>query len=118
MPNIPSSFVIPLQKSTLDKGKNSYLLAQIGFIENEVILAKEYWHHESCRKEISQDVQKYNQAYVQLVTFAEKVVMKKENGFLFEKTQGKYKSMEEERGCSFLRYLIPKKNEVLSLNWL
>ena len=56
MPNIPSSFVIPLQKSTLDKGKNSYLLAQIGFIENEVIFAKEYWYHESCRNEISQDV--------------------------------------------------------------
>ena len=55
---------------------------------------------------------------MQLVTFAEKVIMKKENGVLFEKTQEKYRSMEEEQGCSFLTYLIPKKNEALSLNWL
>ena len=36
-----------LQKSALEKKDNNYLLAQIGFIEVEEIIAKEYWYHES-----------------------------------------------------------------------
>ena len=36
-----------LQKSAFEKEDNDYLLAQIGFIEVEEILAKEYWYHES-----------------------------------------------------------------------
>ena len=78
------------------------LIAQIGFIVVAEISAKQYWYHESCRKDytrpmkqLSQDVQKYNQAYMQLVTFVEQVVAKKGNGVLFETIQEKYKSVQE-----------------------
>ena len=48
-------------------------------------------------KQLSQDVQKYNQAYMQLVTFVEQVVAKKGNGVLFETIQEKYKSVQEDQ---------------------
>ena len=52
-------------------------------------------------KQLSQDVQKYNQAYMQLVTFVEQVIVKKGNEILFETIQEKYKSVQEE--CPFIR---------------
>ena len=91
-----------LQKSSLEKKDNEYLLVQIDFIELEEIIAKKYCYHERCRKgyaipmkQLLQNVQKFNQAYMQLVTFIEQVIVKKGNRVLFESMKEKYKSMQE-----------------------
>lgn len=38
-----------LQKCTHETGDNKYLLAQIGHLSAEGIVAKEFWYHNSCR---------------------------------------------------------------------
>lgn len=105
-----------LQKSALEKENNDYLLAQIGFSEVEEIITKRIlvpWKLQKrlykTNEQLSQDVQKYKQADMQLVTFVKQVIVKKENGVSFETIQEEYKSMQNEEGCPFIRGLIPKK---------
>lgn len=78
-----------LQEYAPKKEDNNYLLAQN---EVEEITAKGYLYCETCRadytrpmKQLRQDVQKYNQAYMQVVTFVEQVKEKKrKNCFCFK----------------------------------
>ena len=45
---------------------------------------------------------------MQLETFVQQVIVRKGNGVLFETIQEKYKSMQEEQECPFIRGIIPK----------
>ena len=114
-----------LQKSALEKEDNNYLLAQISFIEVEEIIAKEYWYHKSCRKDytrpmkqLSQDVQKCNQAYMQLVTLVEQVTVKKgKTGFVW-KNSGEMQINARGTRTSIYKRSHTEKFEMPSLNYL
>ena len=45
---------------------------------------------------------------MQLETFVQQVIVRKGNGVLFETIHEKYKSMQEEQECPFIRGIIPK----------
>ena len=104
-----------LQKCAHETGDNKYLLAQIGHLCAEGIVAKEFWYHSSFRrddtrpiKEKSPDRIKYDRSFVQLIAFIEKNVANEGNIIKFSTLQDEYKQFQEEHDCPHIQGLISK----------
>ena len=91
------------QKCAHEGRDNKYLLAQIGHLSAEVIVAKEFWYHSICRRDYtrlikkkSTDRTKHDSTFAQLIAFIKKNVINAGNIIKFSTLQGKYKQFQEE----------------------